>query len=215
MISYKHNLIFVHIPKTGGTSIEDIIWPSKKDRTEKNLWMGYVRPYYNKYQTGGMQHLLATQIRQEVGAKMFDQCFKFTIVRNPWDKVISQFMYIKKRQDVLDFIGMEKDDCLKTYLSLIQKCTYVQSECQYKFFLDENGEQLVDYIGRFENFTEEVKTILKKKKLDRTLFGLRERKIPHKMKSQRKPYQDYFDDESAQMVQHIYSKDIELLNYQF
>ena len=51
MISYKHNCIFVHIPRTGGTSIENIIWPSKKDRVEDNLSMGFVQPFYNKYQT--------------------------------------------------------------------------------------------------------------------------------------------------------------------
>ena len=111
MISYKHNCIFVHIPKTGGTSIENIIWPfNKKPRAESNLWKGTGDTNHNKYQTWGLQHLLASQIQKEVGDEIFEIFFKFTIVRNPWDKVVSQYIYMKKRKDLREFIGMKEDD---------------------------------------------------------------------------------------------------------
>lgn len=215
MISYKHQLIFVHIPKTGGSSIEDIIWSSKKDRVEQNLWMGAIRPYYNKYQTGGLQHLFASQIFQEVGPRIFDVFFKFSIVRNPWDKVVSQYLYMSKRKDLRDFIGMNEGDSLKTYLLLIQKKTHVQWEHQYKFIFDKNGNPLVDYIGRFENFNDEVKTILAKVNLDKRVWGLVKPRIPHANKSEREEYHHYFDPESCEMVQEMYKQDIELLGYQF
>ena len=62
MISYKNNCIFVHIPKTGGTSIESLIWKNNKSRSVENLWMGFVDDYHNKYQTGGLQHLLGKHL---------------------------------------------------------------------------------------------------------------------------------------------------------
>jgi hypothetical protein len=177
--------------------------------------MGYVRPFYDKYQTGGMQHLLASQIREEVGDDIFKNFYKFTIVRNPWDKIVSQFMYMQKRRDLREFSGMKEDDSLKVYLSLILKKKHVQWEHQYKFFLDDNGEPLVDYIGRFEKFDNDVKQILKKRNLNKTMFGLRNRKIPHYYKSKREHYRYYFDEESSEMVQEMYKKDIELLGYKF
>ena len=61
MISDALRCIFVHIPKTGGSSIEDVLWP--EERSPEDLWMGFVDDYHNKYQTGGLQHLLARQIR--------------------------------------------------------------------------------------------------------------------------------------------------------
>jgi hypothetical protein len=122
---------------------------------------------------------------------------------------------MKKRRDLREFIGMKEDDSLKRYLSLIKKKKHVQWEHQYRFFLDDNGEQLVDYIGRFETFNNDVKQILKKRKLDRTMFGLRKRKIPHYYKSMREHYRYYFDKESSEIVQEMYKKDIELLGYEF
>ena len=95
MISYEKRCIFIHIPKCGGTSIENIIWPDTEQRTERNLWMGFVSKYHNKYQTGGLQHLLARQVLEEVGKDVFDSFYKFVIVRNPWDRIVSQFAYMQ------------------------------------------------------------------------------------------------------------------------
>lgn len=208
MVSHKYKCIFVHIPKAGGTSIEQLIWPSLNDRSEATLWMGFIDKYNNKYQTGGLQHLFATQIRQELGEVVFSKYFKFTMVRNPWDKIVSQYVFMKKRKDLREFIGMETDDGFKTYLALIQKHTHVQWDSQYKFILDTNGEQLVDFIGRFENFNDEVYKVLDS-------INIKTKKIPHIKKSTRSNYRDYYDEESKEIVSHIYKKDIELLDYSF
>jgi len=208
MISYDKKCIFVHIPKTGGNSIENIIWPG--DRRESDLWMGQITTYYNKYQTGGLQHLFATNIQQEIGDKIFNDFFKFSFVRNPWDKVISQFCYMNRRKDLREFIGMSRDDCLKKYLALIQTKKHVQWEKQYKFILDKNENSLVDFIGRFENFENDVRYVLK---IINNQISLD--KIPHTNKSVRTHYAEYYDNESREMVGYLYQKDIELFNYAF
>ena len=216
MISHKHKCIFVHVPKTGGTTIENLIWPREADRTELNLWMGFVKDYHNKYQTGGLQHLLASQVKEEVGKKVFDTYFKFAIVRNPWDKAVSQYSYMKKRQDLRKFIGMSKDDCLKKYLSLIQKTNHVQWDSQYKFVTDKDDKIIVDFIGKFESFSKDVNVILEKLEICNNILGFKfPKKIPHTNKSHRSHYREYYDAESKEIVQNIYQKDIELFEYQF
>ncbi|MCB1581811.1 MAG: sulfotransferase family 2 domain-containing protein [Xanthomonadales bacterium] len=207
MISHKHQCIFVHIPKCGGTSIENMIW-EPEEKTTDNLYMGFISPMYNKYQTGGLQHLYAAQIKNEFSPRIFSSYFKFTVVRNPWDKIVSQFTYIKKRPDLMDFIGMKANDEFKTYLQLIQKKEHVQWSCQYKFFLDENGHSLVDQVYRFENFQQAVTDVLNK-------LNISFKQILHSKKGSRGHYSEYYDEESKEIIEHLYSKDISMLDYHF
>ena len=72
MVSNKHKCIFVHIIKTGGTSIDKLF-------------------------RGRTGHKFAKNYKKDVGNKKWNNYFKFTFVRNPWDKMVSQyFLYTKK-----------------------------------------------------------------------------------------------------------------------
>lgn len=205
MISHTHRCIFVHIPKCGGTSIEDVIWP--EPRTPSDLWMGFTSKYHNKHQTGGLQHLLVKQIREEVGEKVFHEYFKFTIVRNPWDKAISQFFYMRQRPDLREYIGMKEEDSFKVYLQLTEKKLHVQWEKQHKFLQDDNGKMLVDYVGRLERMQQDAANIFER-------IGI-QAEIPHVNATRHKHYSEYYDDESKEMVGEMYKEDIEFLHYSF
>lgn len=210
MISHDRRCIFIHIPKCGGTSIENLIWPRPEDRTEANLWMGFISKYRNKYQTGGLQHLLASQVREEVGLDIFNYYYKFAIVRNPWDRIVSQFAYMQVRPDLMDFIGMQPDTEFKTYLNLIQAKQHVQWMPQTDFILDQDGTLLVDKIGRLESLEEDFIEIFR-------ILGIcrEQNKIFHVNRSQRESIDHYYDQETIEMVSEMYSSDISFLNYSF
>lgn len=206
MISNTMNCIFVHIPKTGGTSIEDVIWPGP--RTETELWKGMIDAHNNKYQTGGLQHLLARQIREAVGPERFSTCYRFSFVRNPWDRTISQFSYMQQRADLRSFIGMKQDDSLSRYLDLIQEREHVQWTPQSDFLVDLSGNCLVDFVGRFERLAEDAKRIF-----DR--LGIFCEGLPHRLKSDHGPYIDYYSSETRRQVSRIYECDIDRFSYTF
>ena len=209
MICHDNKCIFVHIPKTGGSSIENVIWGSDwSKRTTEQLWMGAVRPGFNKYQSGGLQHLLAAQIRREVGARVFDSFFKFSFVRNPWSKVVSQFCYIKTREDLLRFMGMTRWTSFRKYLDLIEKIEHVQSCEQWRFLEGDNGQCLVDFVGRFENLQEDFERVAGK-------LGLGSVNLPHEMKRGGGSYQSFYNSRTRDKVARIYQKDIELFGYTF
>ncbi len=215
MISYPYQCIFVHIPRTGGSSIERLLWPAKEDRNEKNLWMGFTDPYHNKYQTGGLQHLLASQIRREVGEETFRRFFKFAFVRNPWDKTVSQYLYMKRRKDLRAFIGMAEHDSFNHYLTLIAAKKHVQWEAQYRFIYSETGRQLVDFVGRFEHFRRDLQEVLERLGIRTRILGVPVKRIPHLNRSVRRPYREYYDCEARERVRDMYRRDIELFGYRF
>lgn len=206
MISHRYKCIFIHIPKTAGTSITDVIWPS--DRTEAELWMGFVDKYRNKYQTGGLQHLLSRQIREEVGEAIHREYFKFSFVRNPWDRAVSQYCSMATRPDLRDFVGMRPDDSFKRYLELADKRTHVQWEPQVHFLKDTNGDSLVDYVGRVENLDRDAAIVLAR-------LGLAGANIPHVNRSERRPYSEYYDPETIEWVAEKYSDDIREYGYHY
>ena len=64
------DLIFIHIPRTGGTSIEKSF----------GLTLGNEE-----------KHLSAAELREKAGPEKWAQSFVFSFVRNPWDRIISLY----------------------------------------------------------------------------------------------------------------------------
>ena len=210
MISHDKKCIFIHIPKCGGSSVEEVIWPDIKGRTEEDLWMGFVSQFENKYQTGGLQHLLGWQIREEVGSDVFDAYYKFTFVRNPWDRIVSQFAFMQRRPDLMEYLGMNPDTEFKSYLELIRLKEHVQWTPQVRFFLDQDGSILVDRIGRLESFDQDCSQVFAALGLKSSLL------VGHSNRSTRQSFQYYYSDsEAIEMVADIFSEDIEFLGYTF
>lgn len=207
MISRRHHCIFVHIPRTGGSSIENVIWPG--ERGAADLWMGFVRPHHNKHQTGGLQHLYARHIRQEVGEETFQDFFKFAFVRNPWDKLVSLFAYLGRRPDLREFMSVPEGTPFADFIELAAQSGHVQAAPQVDFIYSEDGEPLADFIGRFERLAEDAATVFAR-------IGLEEAILPAANASARsRDYRAYYDDATAQRVADLYARDIERFNYRF
>ena len=66
----------------------------------------------------------------------------------------------------------------------------------------------LDLVGRFEKFESDLKTVL-------TRLNISVKEIPHKHKSKRKHYTEYYDETTKQQVANIYAADIKALDYAF
>jgi hypothetical protein len=74
MIDHNRKLIFIHIARTGGTSIETAL-------VGKDWW-------FFDAQT---KHISAKQARMFYGEELWKSYTKFSVIRNPWDRIISMW----------------------------------------------------------------------------------------------------------------------------
>jgi len=126
IISHKYKFIFIKTAKTAGTSIEialskfcgseDVIGPlpSCDEETRRNLGYRCRQNYFlpkSRYTIRDWRRLLfegkklryrrhnsANQIRSYIGKKIWNSYYKFCVVRNPWDRLLSYYFWRNKSE---------------------------------------------------------------------------------------------------------------------
>ena len=171
--------------------------------------MGFVDEFHNRHQTGGLQHLHADQIRSEIGTQRFAEFFKFAFVRNPFDRAVSQYVYMRRRPDLRRFLGMAEDASFSEYLDLLPSVLHVQWEPQRRFLAcSATGDLLMDFIGRFERFDTDARKVFER-------LGIDAEDVPHVNRGNRSGYRDYYAREDRTRVESLYAEDLEMFDYEF
>ncbi len=180
------DFIFIHINKTGGSSIE------------KALKLPF-------------EHLTAKEKIAEVGLDKWQDKFTFAFVRNPFDKVCSHYRYrVKTNQTNLKNKPLTFAQWV--HLSYGKQDPYYHDNPkmfmpQLDWLTDENDRLLVDEIYRFENLHEGFKTITEKFNLAASL--------PHLKASKKVSYQTYYDEPTRAIVERHFAKDLKAFDYRF
>jgi len=109
IISHSHKFIYIKTRKTASTSIQVLLGRN----CGKNDILTPINPVtsneivlYNKLakkHKGFISHMSAKQIKKKVGNKIWNQYFKFTFERNPWDKLVSQY-HKKSKQNFENYL---------------------------------------------------------------------------------------------------------------
>jgi len=201
MIIKDKKLIYIHINKCAGSSIESFFFGQAIE-----------------------DHKVIMDFEDSLGSKELNDYFKFSFVRNPWDKTVS-FYNFHKKFNVLDtssglknFLLAHPSSWMPKNGSPLKKTAFtwlgsnyshlMRSSNQIDWLTDSNGEVRMDFIGRFENLQEDFNIVCDK-------IGIPRKQLPHKNKSNHKHYTEYYDEETKQIVAEKYAKDIEYFGYKF
>jgi len=186
--------IFIHVPKAAGISISRSLY-------------GISTGHYT------------AQTYKRISAKEFSKYFKFAFVRNPWDRAVSAYTFVK--QGGTKFVQPTKSDIyasgifddFDTFLfDWLQYQNLLEIDVvfapQYHFICDDDDQLLVDYVGKMETLESDIIKI--SEKLGRPID------IKHLNKStKQKDFRSYYSDKSIELVAKIYQKDIDMFNYSF
>ena len=190
VIIKDYNSVFIHIPKTGGSSIQRWLLDNTDSRVTK-----------------ATKHQPLSDIELKYGK--FD--FSFAVVRNPWDWCVSWYFFSRDR--ALRRIKHPKN---KGKFSLEYNQQVLNHfEKGFEYFMENTllTDQLhrtigVDYIIKFETLNEDIKLI-------RTKFNINAPMPYINTSSRTRNYRDYYNDNTKQIVQTKFETDISAFGYKF
>ncbi|RLA18258.1 MAG: sulfotransferase [Gammaproteobacteria bacterium] len=201
VISHQHHFVFLHLPKTAGTSIEVA------------LGLRYGR-------TGGWDpnscEIVGETKHHVVPAAIPQDYTVFTFVRNPWDRILSYYMFrreprnAKRRNIHPDERRISFRDWL---LRLDEFRRYRRINAAFTIAVDNQSRIIGDlpqFVGRFENLTEDLNIICERVGVEPTALSNVNPTV-HKTEA----YAYYYTDETRDIVARLYREDIDRFGYEF
>jgi hypothetical protein len=215
ILSLRYKFLFVHIAKTGGTSIRAALrWYRWKDpyRIPQFLCSRISSLSHHRLGCKIPRHAKAIAAYEMLPRDLFNELFKFAFVRNPWDLQVSSYHHIQRERPHL-LKGIEdfeaflrwKLDPARPYQYIIDTSIELQSE----YLTDLNGNIIVDFIGRYERLEEDFQEACAR-------IGIKAPKLPHRRQAKdRTAYQKYYTDETTELIARHFSRDIKMFDYTF
>ena len=232
IISHKYKFIFVKTRKTAGSSIqtylcnlcgeEDIVTPIDKPESAYNPrnYKGFFNPiprmqeqYPSKKKmlrtlwrcVSGKKfnsHIMASHIRRRVPSDIWNSYYKFTVDRNPWDKVLSHFHFVRQR-----YTTFNEDISFDEYLNK------ADLPYNYTIYTDENKDLMVDRVIKYENLDEELGEVFSD--LGVPYEGSLNVYEKSHYRKEKKNYQESYSEYQKDIIQNKFAFEIGMHGYSF
>lgn len=212
VISDKSKFIFFHIPKNAGVTVSTLLI-NNEIKLKLKHYITYITPYlwgrnnnfYIDKQNNQLvtfnSHITCYDFYKLFKKNEFENYFKFAIIRNPFDRAVSRYVYTKKISNKFKNYSFNEflEYDIKNNLKVLE---------QFSFCTFNKKDIWLDKIIKFENLDRELKVLYKK------IFQ-KEINIPHLNKTIKKNYREYYDNNSKKIIEKFLSKDLEYFNYEF
>lgn len=223
MISHNHQCIFVHIPKTAGTSIEKKlglfeevdrgVQDHRSIREIEPLELNPVNIFdqkSNHYLYERTKFYVKKMVKKmpsdSVTYEQYRSYFKFTVVRNPWSRAVSWFRNVMVFEVHRKKFNVSEDCTFEQFIT--ENPNNWALRPQTYWYLDRKGNNPMDFIGKFENLREDFEIIGNK-------IGLEDSQLPQLLKGNKYNYTQYYDNKLVDKVRTMYRDEIDFFNYEF
>ena len=184
-INHKHKFIFIHIPKNAGTSI--------RNSFDIN---GYDKQVVSKR----YPHSTCSEIKKYCGDDIWNEYYKFSFIRHPFDRLVS-FYHFHKSGQYKHKIGRERayTQSFKEWVMNNNNVNILRTQSEY---LDEQ----INFIGCYEELQKDFNVVCNQ-------IGIEPYELPHYNKSQHEHWSTFWDDELNAYIEHKYKDDFDNFIY--
>jgi hypothetical protein len=219
-VNLDRKAIFIAIPKTGTTSV-------RRQMKQKGIPI-VPNPHLNilqvrdliyvhllKITLGGNQTFPNSEVPDDLAIRqqakeIFDSCFKFSAVRNPWARAVSLYF---RREGITTHERISFEEFCRQHLYASDTCRQpTLHKNQYDWLCNQKGENQMDYIYKVENFNQAVHEIRELTHGRLVLKNVEKNKNPG---SQSMNYRDMYNDSTRKLIASRFEKDIDIFKYTF
>lgn len=216
LLSPGHGFLFVHIAKTGGTSVRAAL--SRYRWRDPWYWPIFLCARFSHLSGHRLalklpRHARIIAAKEMLPREVFDQLFKFAFVRNPWDLQVSSYHHIRRERP--QYLGGYDNfgDFLRWKLDPERPYQYhidTSIERQSDYLIDLDGRPCVNFIGRYEQLTEDFTRLCEH-------LSLKHPDLPHRRRApdRHSDYRSYYSDATAELVAQHFARDIAWFGYDF
>jgi len=213
IISPGRNYIFVHIPKTGGSSLALAL--EGRAKADDILIGDTPKAIRRRKRLKGVQargriwkHATLADIDGLVSAAFVEQAFCVTLVRNPWDRVVSLYYWLQDQRFDHPMVRRAQGLPFNDFLRHAETLSALRAQPYGSYMRDALGHEQADLYIRLEHFAEDASPLW-------AHLGF-ELPLPHENASRRRrDYRPYYSEDLAELIGRICAEDIARFDYGF
>ena len=169
--------------------------------TADAVWQN--RASYPAACSNGHGHISVQQLKLHLREDIWNSYFKFSFVRNPYDRFISTYFFLNRQQLVP---GRDETPHMKEAIQYRPYNSMLLVAPQHRLIAERDGAIGVDYVARYEDIQSAYERICVK-------IGIPSKVLTQKNSSEHKPSRTYYDNELRKVVSEFYRTDFDFLGY--
>lgn len=209
LISRRYGFIFIHVPRTAGISISQALatYADKPEKTPLRKIISKLPIRQPAHSLVAPIHSTASWARHRLGRKRYEALLSFAVVRNPYDRTVSQYEFIRQ-QPRHHRHTLVKDLTFQQYIDYLSNKPAARISRQADMIADANGHIIVNRLLRFETLARDFNNLCVEIGFTQTPA------LPHQNHAPRAPEVDYLQsDYTKQLIYKLYRDDFTLLGY--
>ena len=228
LCSHDKKFIYFKTRKTAGTSVEIFferfcIPPS--EYTEAHTVKERITPFGIVGSRGAERsfiqrngtatfynHMPAAEIRDKLGAEIFDSYFKFCVIRNPFDKVVSQYWWglHKKHRERKILAHLPFYFVRKRFAKFVKRRSQAGRLTDHHVFMID-GRPVADEFIKFEELTPGIASVCRKLGIDADVASLGNYKATTRIRKEH--FSDYYDRGTAEIIERDFEWELRKFGY--